>query len=259
MNKDTAGGDDMARGGEPELDLRLARKRFLGASALAASAAALAACRPPMRSLRERKLGKLVYPVLTPKQYDYAGMMKTLRVATPHKQLFPATAAAVQPQTDIATLYLHMQFAMNGLEFSLPGTPGRLATLGVLSGSSVVFALNDAMWRSYGLGDRFALAPTNIYYPATSNLDASASPNDPHGLYQDWSAQAVIKRGGAFMVCHNALTYFAVDCAIRKRGDARAVMEDWLGNLLPGFSIVPSGITAIYLAAENGWQIYPAV
>ena len=259
MTDERSDGNELGKDTDPELDARLARKRFLGSAALAASAAALAACRPPMRSFRERKFGKLVYPVLTPQQYDYAGMMKKLRVATPHKQLFPATAAAVQPQTDIATLYLHMQFAMNGLEFSLPDTHQRLATLGVLSGSSVIFALNDTMWRSYGLGERFGLATTNIYYPATSNLDPSASPNDSRGLYQDWSAQAVIRRGGSFMVCHNALTYFAVDCAIRKDRNARVVMEVWLGNMLPGFSIVPSGITAIYLAAENGWQIYPAL
>jgi hypothetical protein len=242
---------------EAGIDLRVARKQFLGSAALA-SAAALAACRPSLQSSRDRKLGKLVYPVLTPRQYDYAGMMAKIRVATPHKQLFPASAASVQPQTDIATLFLHMQFAMNGFAFSLPEKHGRLATLAVLSGSSVVFALNDAMWRAYGLGERFGLAPTNIYYPATSALDPSASPNDPHGMYQDWSAQAVLTRGGSFMVCHNALTYFATDCAIRKRRDPRAVMEQWMANLLHGFSIVPSGITAIYLAAENGWQIYPA-
>ena len=226
MTSEGADGKDTRHGTDADLDARLARKRFLGSAGLAASVAALAACRPPVHSFRERKLGKLVYPVLTPQQYDYAGMMKKFRISTPHKQLFPATAAAVQPQTDIATLFLHMQFAMNGLEFSLPDKRERLATLGVLSGSSVVFALNDAMWR---------------------------------GLYQDWSAQAVIKRGGSFMVCHNALTYYAVDCATHKRGDPRAVMEEWLTNMLPGFSIVPSGITAIYLAAENGWQIYPAV
>jgi hypothetical protein len=185
-------------------------------------------------------------------------MMRKIREATPHKQLFPATAAAVQPETDIATLYLHMQFAMNGFEFSLP-EKRKLATLAVLSGSSVVLGLNDSMWHAYGLGERFGLGPSNIYYPATSNLDPSASPNDPHGMYQDWSAQAVLTRGGSFMVCHNALTYYATDCAIRKRNDPHAVMEEWMANLLPGFSIVPSGITAIYLAAENGWQIYPAL
>lgn len=236
----------------------LPRKRFLSTAALAASAAALAACKTPAQVSRGRRLGKLVYPVLTPKEYDYAGMMAKLRVTNPHKQLFPASGAVVQPETDISTLYLHMQFAMNGLQFSLPKGE-RLATLAVLSGSSVIFGLNDEMWRSYGLGERFGLASTNIYYTATSKLDPSASPNDPHGMYQDWSAQAVLKRGGSFMVCHNALTYFATDCAIRKHRDPHAVMQEWLANFLPGFSVVPSGITAIYLAAENGWQIYPAV
>lgn len=189
--------------------------------------------------------------------YDYAGMMATLRVATPHKQVFPATAASVQPSSDIAVIFMHMQFALNGFEFSLPGGARRLATLGVFSGPSVVFSLNDTMWQTYAIGERFGLAETNVYYRATSDLDPHAPPDDPKGMYQDWSGQAVLKRGGALMVCHNALTYFAADCAMRREKDPAVVLKDWMANMLPGFSIVPSGIMAMQLAAENGWKIYP--
>jgi len=241
-----------------ERDSRLARKSFLAGTALAASAAALAACRTTGAALRQHKLGNIVYPVLTPEQYDHAEMMATIRVSTPHKQLFPATGAVVQPQTDIAIIYLHMQFALNGFQFSLPHGPEKLATLGVFSGSAVAFALDDDMWREYEIGKRFVLAETNTYYRASSNLDPHAAPNDPKGLYQDWSAQAVLKRGGAFMVCHNALTYFASDCALRQGKNPQTVLDDWMSHLLPGFNAVPSGITAIQLAAENGWEIYPA-
>jgi len=237
-------------------DMRVARKAFLGATALAASAAALAGCRSADSLAHARKLGHIVYPVLTPQMYDYARMMATIRVATPHKQVFPSTSATVQPLTDIAVIYMHMQFAMNGFEFSLPASQ-RLATLGILSGSSVIFGLNDAMWQKYSIGKRFDLAPTNVYYKATSDLDPHVSPNDPKGMYQDWSAQAVLKRGGSFMVCHHALTYFATDCAVSRSKDPTSVLAEWIANLLPGFSLVPSGITAMQLAAENGWKIYP--
>ena len=235
---------------------RVARKAFLGATALAASAAALAGCNNKS-SRNDRRLGRIVYPVLTPDLYDYAGMMAKIRTANPHKQLFPATAAAVQPATSTATLYLHMQFAMNSYQFSIP-TGAKLATLGVLSGTAVIFSLNDDMWRKYRLGPRFDLADTNVYYRAISNLDPRAAPDDIRGIYQDWSAQAVLKRGGAFMVCHHALTYFAADCAMRGDHDPKIILDEWLKNLLPGFMIVPSGILAVQLAAENGWKIYPA-
>jgi hypothetical protein len=238
-------------------DIRVARKAFLGATALAASAAALAGCRSADSLAHARKLGRIVYPVLTPQMYDYARMMATIRVANPHKQVFPATAATVQPLSDIAVIYMHMQFAMNGFQFSLPGGPERLATLGILSGSSVVFGLNDAMWQNYAIGKRFDLAATNVYYRAMSDLDTHVSPDDPKGIYQDWSAQAVLARGGAFMVCHHALTYFATDCAVSHKKNPTSVLAEWIANLMPGFSLVPSGITAMQLAAENGWKIYP--
>jgi len=238
-------------------DKRVARKAFLGATALAASAAALAGCRDRASLRRDQRLGRIAYPVLTPDLYDYAGMMAKIRTGNLHKQLFPATAAAVQPSTRTATLYLHMQFAMNSYQFSIPNG-AKLATLGVLSGTAVVFSLNDDMWRKYSLGPRFDLADTNVYYRAVSNLDPRAAPDDLKGLYQDWSAQAVLKRGGSFMVCHHALTYFAADFAMRRDRDQKLILDEWLKNLLPGFMIVPSGILVVKLAAENGWKIYPA-
>ncbi len=242
---------------DTDRETRLARKAFLGTTALAASAAVLAGCRTSGSVGRDHQLGSIVYPVLTPDQYDYAAMMATFRVRARHKQLFPATTAAVQ-QNGASVLYQHMQFGMNNFEFSLPHGPEKLATLGVLSGSAVTFALNDDMWRTYEIGKRFSLAEANVYYRASSNLDLKAAPNDPKGIYQDWSAQAVLKRGGTFMVCHNAMTYFATDCAIRHQKNPHDVMTEWMANLLPGFLIVPSGIMAMQLAAENGWEIYPA-
>lgn len=238
-------------------DKRVARKTFIGVTALAASASALAGCKGRASLRRDQRVGRIVYPVLTPDRYDYAAMMAKIRTSNPHKQLFPGIAAAVQPSTNTAILYLHMQFAMNSYQFSIP-RGAKLATLGVLTGTGVAFSLNDDMWQKYGFGPRFDLADTNVYYRATSNLDPLAAPDDPKGLYQDWSAQAVLKRGGSFMVCHNALTYFAADTAMRHDRDPKLMLDELLKNMLPGFMIVPSGILAVQLAAENGWKIYPA-
>jgi hypothetical protein len=75
---------------------------------------------------------------------------------------------------------------------------------------------------------------------------------------RDWSAQAVLKRGGSLMLCHHAMTYFATDCAMRRDRKPQSVMDEWLANRVPGFLAVPSGIVAVQLAAENGWEIYPS-
>jgi hypothetical protein len=238
--------------------MRVARKTFLAGTMLAATAGALAGCKTKNASSAadQEKLGRIVYPVLTPSDYEYAGMMAKIRVANPHKQLFPQSSAAVQPGTGYAALFNHMGFAMNGYQFSIGPAGGHLATLGVLSGSAIVLALNDEMWRKYAIGDRYGMAPTNVYYHAMSDLDPNAAPDDPKGLYQDWSAQAVLKRGGSLMVCHNATTYVATEFAMRHKLEPEMVLHEWLHNLLPGFMIVPAGILAVQLASENGWKIY---
>ena len=121
-------------------------------------------------------------------------MLKTLTQSSDHKQVFQSVSPTIIVP-GLSSLYLHMQNSMNAYQFSLG--LGNLSTLGVLIGPSIVFALTDAMWTKYGIGKALGsdLAATNIYYKATSNLDSGASPDDPKGLYQDWSAQAVLKRG----------------------------------------------------------------
>lgn len=230
------------------------RKTFLSGTVLA-SVAALAACKN--RARIEPAAGAAeFYAVLNPDQYDYRGMMAALRVANPHKQVFSASTALVQPGPNYAVLFAHMQFAMNGYDFSLAPRAGKLATVGVLNGSAVIFGLNDALWEKYGLGKRFKLEGTNVYYNAKSNLDPKASPNDPSGLYQDWSAQAVLKRGGSFMVCHNSLTKLAHECAAASGSNVRVVLAEMIRGLLPGFRLVPAGVTAVQLAQEHGWKLY---
>jgi len=243
-------------GTSKDRDARVSRKAFLGATALAATAAALAGCNPRGQRGSAHPHGLILYAVLTPDEYDYDRMMTVIRTHNPHKQLFPATTASVQASTRTALIFMHMQFAMNGYQFSLP-TSTPLATLGVFSGPAVLFGLNDDVWRKYGISQRYQLADTNVYYRATSNLDFHARPDDPKGLYQDFSAEAVLKRGGSFMICHHALTSFAAECATRADRSTEAVLKELMVNLMPGFTLVPSGITAVQLAAESGWKIYP--
>jgi hypothetical protein len=228
---------------------RLKRRTFLAASLLAASASACAVKKGAVPSTTR------LFTVLTPRQYNYAQMMAKLRIRNPHKQVFCASNSVARRGSQYAELYAHMQFAMNGYNLSLPPGRGKLATLGVVAGLAVVLSLNDAMWEKYAIGRRFDLADTNVYYRAKSSLDVQASPNDPTGLYQDWSAEAVLARGGWFMACHNALASIASQCSAGG-ASAQTALEEMANNLLPGFTLVPAGVTAIQLAQEYGWKLY---
>ncbi|HZY99989.1 MAG TPA: hypothetical protein VFE36_10480 [Candidatus Baltobacteraceae bacterium] len=77
----------------------------------------------------------------------------------------------------VASLYLHMQNRINAYEFSYGMGAGSLATLGILTGPSIVYALNDDVWKKYGFGTAFTLAATNVYYQKAAQCSShTASP-----------------------------------------------------------------------------------
>lgn len=233
----------------------LTRKHFVAAATLGASAAALSTRRDAIAADASAQVTPAHFHILTQHEYDRRLMMDTLMVKKPHKQVFQAsTSMLVAP--GIASIYIHMQNSLNAHEFSFGYGPGSLATLAVLMGPSIVLALNDSMWSKYGFGDAFKLSATNVYYKASSNLKGGSSPDDPGSYYQDWSAQAVMHRGGKFMVCHNAMT-FVSSVIGSKTGTAPAtVLADFERNVLPGFQVVPAGVGAVQLAQEHGWTLF---
>ena len=232
----------------------LSRRGFVSTSAAAVSGAVLATNAQAAEPATPAHT-PVHFHILNASEYDHASMMSTIAASEKNKQIFQ-TSATTLLAPGVASIYLHMQSTMNTFEFSYPKSVGPVATLGVLMGPAIVFALNDATWRKYKLGSAFQLAPTNEYYKASSNLDLSARPDDANGVYQDWSAQAIIKRGGAFMVCHNATTFVASVVASKSGLSPQAVLTDFKANLLPGFSLVPSGVGAVQLALENGWNLF---
>jgi hypothetical protein len=191
-----------------------------------------------------------------PHEYDRDRMMKIIGDRKANKQAFQS----VTPLTiaGVASLYLHMQNSLNAFEFSYGMGPGSLATLGILTGPSIAYALNDDVWKKYGFGAAFNLAPTNIYYKASS-LKTGGSPDDPNSIYQDWSAQAILHRGGSFMVCHNAMTAVAALLSEKAGTTPNAALADFSQGVLPGFQVVPSGVAATQLALEHGWRNYPVI
>ena len=234
--------------------MSISRKRFISATAVGVSAAAFSSFDTVADAAVDR--APLHFHILKPSEYDKSLMLQKLTVNNEHKQVFQAVSP-ILIAPGIASIYIHMQNSMNAYQFS-QGL-GNLATLGVLIGPSIVFALKDEMWKKYSIGKMFGLASTNTYYQADSNLDLSADPDNPDGVYQDWSAQAVLKRGGQFFVCHNATTGVAYVIAQKVGATGKAVLADFEKSLLPGFQMVPAGVGAVQQAQENGWKLFPII
>ena len=236
--------------------MTFSRKAFLSTTAAGAYAAGVVAASGPARAAGDR--APIHFHIVKPSEFDSAAMLQKLSVDSPNKQVFQSVDPIVLAP-GIASLFLHMQNSMNAYEFSLG--LGKLTTLGVLIGPSIVLGLNDAMWAKYNFAKNLGisdLAPNNAYYKAGS-LEGGSDPDAPNNIYQDWSAEAVIKRGGQFFVCHNATTAMAFVVSMKMGLKPEAVLDEFSKNLLPGFQMVPAGVAAVNQAQQHGWCIYPII
>jgi hypothetical protein len=255
--------------------MTISRKSFLTHGTLAAGAMALAsfkevkaeeaAKKPAAAAPPPPPPSAIHFPVLKPGEYDQKRMMAALQVKKPHKVIFQSVAPhLIIP--GLSSLYIHIQNVLNADEFSAGWGKGNVASAAVLYGPSVILALNDAMWSKYKLGAGFGLndgtgkpETSNVYYKAQTSMSFDGDPGAGGNVYQDWSAEACLKRGTSFMVCHNALTAFAGMTAMMGGGEGGAVLADWKANMLPGFMIVPAGVGALHVALEQGWKMLPLI
>jgi|SRR5579872_6489676 len=205
------------------------------------------------------------FPLVRRPNYDYAAMMRIVNDASPNKQLFLSNPSTMEIP-GVAAVFERMTNAWTAYEFTLTHAPAtkRLAVAAVLVSTPVVFALDDAMWRKYRIGeifkmtDRFgAPALTNVTVPAWSNLDASADPGNLRSIYHDYTSAALLHRGARFMVCHNAYAGVSAKVAAATGIAQAKIIKDWVAHTLPGFVVIPAGGMGVQLALEHGWKLYP--
>jgi intracellular sulfur oxidation DsrE/DsrF family protein len=254
-------------------NMTISRKTFLSGGALAAGVAALSgidkarAEEPPKKAAMPPPPppSAVHFPVLKPADYDQKKVMAAMQVKKPHKVIFQS----VSPHLIIpglSSLYIHIQNALNAGEFSQGWGKGNVASGAVLYGPSIIFALNDSVWAKYKLGAAFNMMDakgqpetSNVYYKAQTSMSFDGDPGAGGNVYQDWSAEACIKRGTSFFVCHNALTAFGGMTGMAMGMDPGAVVAEWKSALLPGFMIVPAGVGALHVAQEQGWKMLPLI
>jgi hypothetical protein len=252
----------------------MTRKGFLKGGAVAAGALVLAG----KESRAEEKPAEtkpaaggpppptaIHFPVLKPGEYDHKKMWAALKTTKPHKLVWESVSPhLIVP--GLASLYIHIQNALNAGEFSFGWGKGTVASAAVLLGPSVILSLNDAMWAKYGFGAAYKLndgagkpETSNVYYKAQTSMSFDGDPGAGGNVYQDWSGEACVKRGCTFMVCHNAMTAFAGLTAMGMGLDPKATLAEWKANMLPGYMIVPAGVGALHAAMDSGWKMLPII
>lgn len=130
-----------------------------------------------------------------------------------------------------------------------------LSAVVILRHTAIPYAMNDALWAKYKFGEFFKINDPKTKAPATRNPFWKPAAGDykvpgvgpvPIGINE------LQESGVMFGVCNMAITVYSAVMAESIKKDPEEVKKDWLGGVLPGIELMPSGIWAINRAQENG-------
>ena len=118
-------------------------------------------------------------------------------------------------------------------------------------GATTFYALNDAAWAKYRLGEFLETNDPATGKPATKNPWRTA-PNVLGMSLPGASIDALAGRGTTFILCNNALQIFAGMLASKRGLDANAVYADLKANIIPSVHLVPAMVIAVEQATRAG-------
>jgi len=136
------------------------------------------------------------------------------------------------------------------------GTPEKeCSAVVVLRHDGIPYAFGDKLWASYGFGEMFKIndpktsAPSKrnpMWMPKEGDFAVPGIGNVAIGI-NELQASGVM-----FCVCDMAITVYSAVAAGSLKKDPAEVKKEWLGALLPGIQVVPSGVWAVGRAQEKG-------
>ncbi len=114
-----------------------------------------------------------------------------------------------------------------------------------------VMAFNDDLWNRYGIGEDRKVNDPLTKQPARRNPYLKVMPGEP-----DWAAGSKLEslhaRGAIFLVCNRASMNFAAGAAERTKNDVEQVRNDVRNGLVPGATLMPTGVFALVRAQNAG-------
>ena len=162
-----------------------------------------------------------------------------------HRQLFDSpTAGGGIPLVHIMNYYdtFNRAYGVKDADIDAVGT---------FYGATTFYAVNDAMWSKYRIGEFLEVTDPTTSKPATANPWRSA-PVILGMTLPPASIETLQKRGATFIVCNNALTIFSGMLAKARGLEADAVYQDLKSNILPGVELIPGMVVAIEQAHKAG-------
>ena len=167
------------------------------------------------------------------------------RIDAPHKQFFDAP----QPEGGIPLVHVMNYYDTYNTHYGVKDE--QIDAVLTFYGGSTFFAVNDAMWSKYRLGEFLDVNDPATNRPAVRNLWRK-SPVILGLTLPGAGIDALHERGATFIVCNNALQIFAGLVAAKRGLAANVVYEDLKANILPEVDLVPAMVIAVEQAARAG-------
>jgi len=245
----------------PKSSSQSPRRQFIGELAAGAALAAVA-CTPaasatnapsqapkpatPAAPQTEMPTGPM--PV-SPKEWDSSWMS---RITARHKAIFDS------PEINDATALWHAMSYLDSVKDVFGAGDSDASVVVVLRHRAVPLLFNDVMWAKYNVGtatktnDSKTGKPVtrNIYY---QNVDAQGNPTadeKPSATIKSLSARGVI-----FVGCDLATRGFSSRAAAAAKLTSQQVYDEIRANLVPGATLMPTGVFATLMAQEAGCSL----
>jgi intracellular sulfur oxidation DsrE/DsrF family protein len=120
----------------------------------------------------------------------------------------------------------------------------------VLRHAGIPFGIQSPMWAKYKFGEFFKLNDGVTKEAAVRNTFAQVKPGElpiPGMAVDELAAKGVL-----FGICNVALTIYSGMFAKQMGMQAETIKKEWIANLLPGVTVVPSGVIAVNRSQEKG-------
>lgn len=131
--------------------------------------------------------------------------------------------------------------------------------VGTLYFMTIPLGLTDPMWEKYKLGEAIKETDEKTSAFAVRNIYQKADPGETTMSIKgiaDWPAETSIeelqKKGTIFIMCNNALNFWAMNVAKATNQTMDAVRAEFLAHIVPGVIVVPAMVMAVDQAQARG-------